>query len=145
MDLQLTLHLLMSGAMMAATAFVHAVFVASAAALFRASVTRVRGPARFLRDVVMLVLLSVWLMAAHVIEIGVWAALFLRLQIFDAIEPSLYFAAVSYTTLGFGDVLLPEEWRLLSGACAASGLLMFGLSAAFLFETTAKLDLSGDN
>lgn len=131
--------------MMAATAFIHALFVASSAAVFRTYMRRPHRTLRFIRDVIALVLLSVWLVAAHLIEIGVWATLFLSLDQFSEVELALYFTAAAYTTLGFGDVLLSEEWRLLSGACAASGLLMFGLSAAFLFEATGKLDLSGDD
>jgi len=145
MDSQLFNHIVIACAMMGATAFIHAIFVASAAAVFRTSMTSsVRGVLRFFRDAAALVLLSVWLLAAHLLEIGLWAGLFMRLDLFTALEPALYFTAASYTTLGFGDVLLPEEWRLLSGACAASGLLMFGLSAALLFEATSKLELSGD-
>ena len=144
-DPQLIHQFYISAGMIAATALVHAIFVASAAAIFRVTVARVWGPLRFFRDVAVLVLLSLWLMAAHSIEIAMWAKLFLHLDLFGSFEPALYFAAVSYTTLGFGDVLLAEEWRMLSGATAASGLLLFGLSAAFLIETTAKLRLGGDN
>ena len=129
--------------MIAVTTFVHAIFVASAAAVFRASSVSVRGPVRFVRDVFVLVLLSLWLMIAHVIEIGIWAVVFEKFELFQPFEAALYFAAISYTTLGFGDVLIEGPWRLLSGACAANGLLLFGLSAAFLLETTAKLRLSG--
>ena len=128
-----------------ATTTVHAIFVAFAAVVFRQTATRVWGPIRFLRDVFVLVVLSLWLMAAHIIEIAMWAMLYLRLELFTSFEGALYFSAVSYTTLGFGDVLLPEAWRLLSGATAASGLLLFGLSAAFLIETTAKLRMGGDH
>ncbi|MEL7488454.1 MAG: ion channel [Pseudomonadota bacterium] len=136
--------LFVTGGMIAATAFIHATFVASAAAVFRVSSTRVHGALRFFRDVFVLVVLTLWLMLAHIIEMVVWAWLFLRLDLFAGFEAALYFSAISYTTLGFGDVLIDGDWRLLSGACAASGLLMFGLSAAFLLETTAKLRLSGN-
>ncbi len=74
------------------------------------------------------------LMAAHSVMIWIWAATFLVLDVFDALEPALYFSIVAFTTLGFGDVLLPEEWRLLSGLAAANGLLIFGVSTAFLVE-----------
>ena len=84
-------------------------------------------------------------MLAHVIEMGVWAWTFLRLDVFQSLEASLYFTAASYTTLGFGDVLAPEPWRLLSGAAAANGLLLFGLSAAFLFDAARRLQLAGDD
>jgi len=140
---QLYHQLLISATLIAATTFVHGIFVASAAAVFRASKGRQRGAARFLRDSIVLVILVLWLMAAHVIEIGMWAKTFLHYDLFETWEAALYFSGASYTTLGFGDVLLPDAWRLLSGATAANGLLLFGLSAAFLFGAVGRLELSG--
>ena len=138
--------LAISGALIGATTFVHALFVASSAIVLRAAARRVwgRGSLRFMRDAVVLVLLMLWLMAAHAIEMAMWAFAFIRLDIFASLESALYFSAISYTTLGFGDVLLPEEWGLLSGAAAANGLLLFGLSAAFLLEAVMRLRLSSE-
>ena len=130
-------------AMMAATTFVHGVFVAAAAAILRFCRGRVRGVMRFLRDTFALVILSIWLLAAHIIEIVMWAYLYLRFDLFADLEPALYFSAASYTTLGFGDVILDPPWRLLSGATAANGLLLFGLSAAVLFDVAGQLRLAG--
>ena len=88
--------------------------------------------------------MSLLMMAAHSVEIWIWAEAFLIIGVFEALEPALYFAAVSYTTLGFGDVLLEPPWRMLAGAAAANGLLLFGLSAAFMVETSVKLRLGGE-
>ena len=136
--------LAISAVMVCATTFVHAIFIAAAAVLFRTLTKRVWGAVRFLRDALALVLLGLILMIAHSVEIARWAAGFLRLGIFADAETAVYFASVAYTTLGFGDVLIGPEWRLLSGAAAANGLLLFGLSAAFMVETAVKLRLSGD-
>ena len=61
------------------------------------------------------------------------------LQIFVTFEASVYFSLVAFTTLGFGDVLLPVEWRLLGGLAAANGLLIFGLLTAMLVETLRQI------
>ncbi|WP_428408754.1 ion channel [Hyphococcus sp.] len=135
--------LLINAAVISATTFVHGVFVAAAAAVFRVLKTRTRGAVRFLRDTAVLVLLVLWLMFAHTLEIGMWASVFHYFGMFETWETALYFSGASFTTLGFGDVLLPEEWRLLSGAAASNGLLLFGLSAAFLFDVVGKLHLGG--
>ncbi len=140
--LQLYQQLWISAAMIAATTFVHGLFVASAAAMFRTATRRARGIVRFLRDSFSLVFLVLWLMAAHVIEIAMWGGSFLHYDVFADFETALYFSAASYTTLGFGDVLAPLEWRLLSGAAAANGLLLFGLSAAFMFDAARQLNLA---
>lgn len=67
--------------------------------------------------------------------VWLWAFAFYTLEIFLEFEKSVYFALVTFTTLGFGDILLPQEWRLLGGMAAANGLLMFGLLTAILVET----------
>jgi len=133
--------LLLSGALIGATTLIHGLFIGAGAFAFRAVFRRVGGPVRFLAESLALAGLSLWLMLAHSVEILLWAIVYLRLELFPALEPALYFAAVAYTTLGFGDVLLEEPWRLLAGAAAANGLLLFGLSAAFLVDATARLRL----
>ena len=132
-----------SAALIAATTFVHALFVASAAAVFRTVKGPVWGVFRFLRDSMVLVGLVLWLMVAHALEIAMWAQTYLYFGMFSELETALYFSASSYTTLGFGDVLAPAEWRLLSGATAANGFLLFGLSAAFLFDAAGQMRLAG--
>lgn len=72
-----------------------------------------------------------WMITAGV---WIWAIAFRVLHIFDNFEEALYFALVSFTTLGFGDLLLPIEWRLLSGLCATNGLLNIGMMTALLME-----------
>ena len=64
--------------------------------------------------------------------VWLWAVAFYLLDNFEA---AVYFALVAFTTLGFGDLLLPTEWRLLGGLAAANGLLLFGLLTAILVET----------
>lgn len=63
-----------------------------------------------------------------------WAVSLFLLNIFSTLEEAVYFALVAFTTLGFGDILLPQDWRLLGGMSAANGLLMFGLLTAILVE-----------
>ena len=76
----------------------------------------------------------IWTLFMMTLAVWVWAASFKALGIFLTLEGSVYFALVAFTTLGFGDVLLPQEWRLLGGMAAANGLLMFGLLTAILVE-----------
>ena len=54
-------------------------------------------------------------------------------------ESSLYFSGVTYTTLGYGDVVLPEEWRLFGPVEGLTGILLCGLSAGFFFAVVNKL------
>jgi len=65
------------------------------------------------------------LMAAHVIEVFVWALAYLIFDVAPAGANLVYFAFVNYATLGYGDVLPVEGWRLLSPLTAMNGMLLF--------------------
>ena len=88
-----------------------------------------------------LCLAAVWIMFQMTIGVWVWALTLMGLGVFDALEPAVYFALVAFTTLGFGDVLLPIEWRLLGGMAAANGLLNIGLVTALLVEALRQIRL----
>jgi len=69
----------------------------------------------------------------HLAEAAIWGLFFFYRRLFEDFETSLYFSIVSYTTIGYGDVVLPQRWRLLGGIEGISGVLLCGLSTAFVF------------
>jgi len=69
----------------------------------------------------------------HMIEIAIWAAFYFGNSLFLDFETALYFSTTSYTTIGFGDVVLPRAWRMLGGIEGVTGVLLCGLSTAFVF------------
>ena len=71
---------------------------------------------------------------AHFVEVGLWAAGMALVGAVGPDEGPLYFAFVSYTTLGYGDVLAAGKWRLLGPAAAMNGILLFGWSTAVIFH-----------
>ena len=71
---------------------------------------------------------------AHVLEIWIWAVVFLWTREVQTLESALYFSTVTFTTVGYGDVTLSEQWRLLGSVESANGMLLFGWSTAFIFE-----------
>jgi len=89
--------------------------------------------------ILVLIVAAIWILAQITAGVWMWAFAMMGLGIFDTLELSVYFALVAFTTLGFGDVLLPEEWRLLSGMAAANGLLNFGLVTAILVEALRQI------
>ena len=94
---------------------------------------------RILRMMMSLSGMVLWLLAALTAAVWFWAAAFFLLGLFDSFEESLYLAAVAFTTLGFGDVVIGKDWRLLSGLIAANGLILFSLVTAFLIEFVSQL------
>jgi hypothetical protein len=96
-------------------------------------------PRNTTKSTMALVGVTLWLLGAISVSVWLWAAAFFMLGQFNDLEPALYFSVVTFTTLGFGDVTLTAPWRMLSGLCAANGLLLFGLSTAFLVEFFKQL------
>lgn len=82
---------------------------------------------------------TLWMLAALSTAIWMWALFFLKLNAFETLEESLYFSMVAFSTLGFGDLVLPDQWRILSGVVAANGLILFGLTTAFLFAVLVRI------
>lgn len=82
---------------------------------------------------------SFWLLVSMSVVILMWASVLIILGIFTLWEESIYFSLVAFTTLGFGDITLPQNWRILSGFIAANGFLIFGLNTAVLIEVMRRL------
>jgi len=99
----------------------------------------VRSDRAFVRAFVIVGLASLWLMLVHGVAIVAWAAAYSALGVFSDIDTAVYFSAVAFTTLGFGDIIPPVEWRQLAGICAAHGLLVFGVSSAALVEIFRRI------
>ena len=74
------------------------------------------------------------LMAAHVVEVIIWSLVYAIVGAASAGVDLLYFAFVIYTTLGYGDVIPVESWRLLGPVTAMNGVLLFGWSTAVIFQ-----------
>jgi hypothetical protein len=78
------------------------------------------------------------LMAAHAVEVLVWALGYAVLGVAPAGVDTVYFAFVNYTTLGYGDVIPVKSWQLLGPATALNGVLMIGWSTAVIFEVLRR-------
>ncbi|MCK1392408.1 potassium channel family protein [Bradyrhizobium sp. 1] len=75
---------------------------------------------------------------AHTLEILVWVCTYRLVRAAPPDSDLLYFAFVNYTTLGYGDITPVPEWRLIGPLTAMNGILLFGWSAAILFEVLRK-------
>jgi hypothetical protein len=93
-------------------------------------------PALFLMAV-MISTVSV-LMAAHAVEVIVWALVYLIVGAAPRGAGFGYFAFVNYTTLGYGDIVPVERWRLLGPITALNGVLLIGWSTAVIFEVLRR-------
>jgi len=85
-----------------------------------------------------IVICVLFVMMVQTVNVWVWGLTFYFAGVFNELEPSLYFSLVSFSTLGFGDIVLDEKWRMLSGLAAANGLLSFGWSTAYMVELVRR-------
>lgn len=74
-----------------------------------------------------------------IVEIWIWGLLYLGLGAMDHLETALYFSTSSFTTVGYGDVVLTHEWRMLSAVESLNGFLLFGWGTAFIFEVVSRV------
>lgn len=94
---------------------------------------------RFWRDVPIVAGTALLALAAHLLEMAAWALVFILCGEFDHFAPAFYHSAVTYTSLGYSDVIMSASWKLLGPLETADGMLMFGVSTAMLFTVIQRL------
>ena len=96
------------------------------------------------RGIAWLLIRVAWaLIVCHVAEIVIWALFYRLIGGLPDIESAVYFSGTTYTTVGFGDLVLPVKWRILAPIEGLTGILMCGLSASIFFAVNEKIyDLS---
>jgi hypothetical protein len=122
--------------MMTLTIIIHALFMVSGVKM--AEWHRARfGPAKKeVTRVIKLSVLTVWMFLAVALEALIWALLYLFDPLVTALpdlETAFYFSMVTFTTLGYGDVVLTGQWRTLASIQAANGVIIFGWTTALIF------------
>ena len=137
----LLINLILGGITILITIMIHALtynwilnFIPRVAALFTKFFRRV-WKAPLLTFVVLFVITAIFA------DIWLWTILFLVLDSthLHDLETALYFASTSFSTVGYGDVVLGKDWRILGTICAINGMFLFGWSAAFIYEIMEKL------
>jgi voltage-gated potassium channel Kch len=83
--------------------------------------------------------LAGWIVFLHLLEITVWALFYVSTHAMPDVQSGLYFSAVTYTTTGYGDLVLPREWQLLGAVEALTGILMCGWSTGSFFAVVGRI------
>jgi len=91
------------------------------------------------RQALLLIAVFTVVISLHLFETAIWAAFYYWHSLFETYETALYFSLGTYSTIGYGDVVLPGRWRLLGGIEGISGVLLCGLSGAFIFAVVNAL------
>jgi hypothetical protein len=129
--------ILIAWVLVAVTVAVHA---AGLAVLLRALMRwNAAPPTRFLPITWRLILVTWWLILFHLVEISIWAFFYLWQECLPDAETAFYFAGVTYTTIGYGDLVLAKPWRMLAPVEGLTGILMCGLSASVFFAVVLRI------
>ena len=91
------------------------------------------------KSVFVMMVLALLVAIAHLVAIALWAVPVMICGGFERYEDGFYLSAMNYTTLGYGDVVLPPDWRLLGPLEAVNGVLLLGLSTAVIFAVMNQL------
>ena len=98
-----------------------------------------RSAAGFRYESYAITLVLMMLFIGHLAQIAIWAILFMLLGEFDSFQTAFYHSAVNFASLGYGDIVMSESWRLLGAIEASNGVLMFGLSAGTMLSVMTNL------
>jgi len=130
-------HLFIAAALVAITVALHA---AGFGLVLGTIIKRhVAPPTTFWPITWLLVRLAWLLVLIHIVEISVWALFYHWQRCLPDAESAFYFSGVTYTTIGYGDLVLSKEWRLLAPLEGLAGILMCGLSAGLFFATVTAI------
>ncbi len=120
----------MACGMITLTVVIHSSFMLGAEPLFKAVTRWATNP---IYKALVVAGVVHWFFISICIQCWAWATLMLWLGALETLEEAVYFITVSYTTLGYGDVVLAPEWRLLGAFAATNGTIIIGWTTAIVF------------
>ena len=123
--------------LMALCVTVHAIGLTAGISWMKGRSATIEG--RFWAATWMLICIAGWAVLMHLLQIALWAFFYAWKHGMPDLTSAFYFSAVTYTTTGYGDLVLPVKWRLVGGVEALTGIMMCGLSTGMFFAVFAKV------
>ncbi len=136
------MNLALSTAMTLVVVLVHMVGLFLLLHFLRSNAHRVSWRPRrgnFFRQSALILAVALGVFALHSVEIWIYAFAYMALGAFSDFPTALYFSTTSFSTIGYGDVVLSPEWRLFGAIEGVTGLILIGWSSAFLLSVTSRL------
>lgn len=137
--MSLLAQLVLSTSITAITISLHLIGLAVLMRLIRGHRSRAPKPGAVVHDVLGIAGAAFGLFVLHAAEIWLYAALYALTGALGSFEEALYFSTSTYTTIGYGDVVLPRGWRLLGAIEGATGLILLGWSTAFFVSVVGRI------
>lgn len=132
-------HLLLASMMVVVCVTVHFFGLLMLMRLLRLSGSRMSRKAGIFGHGLLVLLVVHGLFLTHTIEVWAFAFAYVATGAVQDFATALYFSTATFTTIGYGDVVLPPDWRLFGAIEGAVGLILFGWSTAFLISVTTHM------
>ena len=121
------------------TVFIQVAFISTLTYCLHVLSNWLARPPFQLKTVLILSAMVLWLVAGLSVSAALWAGVYLVIGAFNSLEPALYFSIVTFSTLGYGDIVLEPQWPILGSLTAVNGLIIVGLNTAVLVEAIARI------
>lgn len=121
------------------TVFIQALCITALTKLLDLMSAKMSAERNFFKNTWILTFIVLWLVIGLVITSWLWSTVYYFLGIFETLEAALYFSIVTFATLGYGDIVLNDSWRILSSITALNGLILVGLNTAYLAQSFANI------
>jgi len=138
-DGSLGLQLVVASGMVALTILIHLGGLGLLVRMMRRPILTLTTPRARLNQAVTLVVAAFGLFALHSVEIWAYASLYVFLNALPGFQDALYFSTATYTTVGYGDLTLGRDWRILGAIEGANGIILLGWSTAFFVSVVARI------
>ena len=125
--------------MIGVTTIIHASFMVAAVGTVGWVLHHARLPLPHWKAAVVVSSFVLMMFGAVVVEVWAWALLFVWGGVLPTLEEATYFAVVTFSTLGYGDIVLGPDWRLLGSLAAVNGVIVFGWTTALVFIVVQKV------
>jgi voltage-gated potassium channel len=132
-------HLALAAVLIGVTVVIHGVGTLAVIARLATALRRHTGSRGRITSGLLTIRVVSSLLLVHLVEASAWAALYRLTQALPDAETAFYFSITSYTTVGYGDVVLPPDWRMLGPIEAATGILMFGWSTGVMAAAITRI------
>ena len=92
------------------------------------------------RGVAFTLAIVVAMLILHGLEIWAFTLVYLATGAITGLEEALYFSTISYSTVGYNDTHIAEQWRLLGAFESILGMVLLGWSTAFFFRMLGRME-----
>lgn len=131
--------LIVSAGMVLGTVIIQIAGLALLIWIMRWRARRIAGFAYVMQQLGVILAVVLGLFVMHAVQIWLYALVYIAIDAFESFEAALYFSTSSFTTVGYGEIVMTPPWRIVSAIQSANGFLLLGWSTVFLISVLSRL------